>query len=714
MSSTTTSPSENADAGSPGAPTPTSPKADYNTRRCDLVMKGGISSGLVYPGAIANLSEKFDFEGIGGTSAGAIAAALVAAAEYGRWSKLKKSTTDAEMREAHSHVQRCMDEVDSYFRQKRKIFRQSSLRAMFQPIWYLRPIFSLTLWLLQRTWFELLLCGLTFAYFVGRLVEYALKSPSLANFRGFLLDCQVTSVVVACVLFLAACLLLLGLMLNRVAGANNFGFCLGHDPKFLRVPGRQETSIPGQFTDWLHYQIQTFAGKELDKPLTFSDLKKAGIDFKLFTTNLSQARPYVFPYAHNTLSFKKSEFLRYFPPPVVEVCVCCHCSGGNCGHDHQLDPWKSNGQSTDHVWLASGLNLPILVATRISSSFPVVFSAVPLYCHPFDLYHPDPNSPDYPKEIAPPGILKDLSKRKKTRASLPPEKCLFADGGICCNLPIHFFDDFLPSHPTFGINLGSFPPGYGPGQGWAEGKLGVEGSTRETNEEENEKSNVRIATHNNHFSNFEVWNRFSSVSGFLMSIVASAMDWRDNGLLRQPGYRDRVAHVALADNEGGLNLNMDVGTIRRLQARGRVAGKLLKERFAAAAGEAVAQSSMAAVKDGWKNHQYIRYLTVMNQLAKFLPFLGSRLQGTYAAVLANPEHYCSGIRDPNSGEIEVPKADLVAGRQIKTQDLVARISPQQGSSWNPEHYFDAREKVDSFPRPPARLMLNPEVNTGEC
>src|SRR5882724_7850968 len=53
-------------------------------RFCDLVMKGGITSGVVYPLAACKLSDFFRFKNIGGTSAGAIAAAATAAAELGR------------------------------------------------------------------------------------------------------------------------------------------------------------------------------------------------------------------------------------------------------------------------------------------------------------------------------------------------------------------------------------------------------------------------------------------------------------------------------------------------------------------------------------------------------------------------------------------------------------------------------------------------------
>jgi hypothetical protein len=61
-------------------------RADYSrpVKLCDLVMKGGITSGVVYPAAICRLAEKYNFKNIGGASAGAIAAAGAAAAEYAR------------------------------------------------------------------------------------------------------------------------------------------------------------------------------------------------------------------------------------------------------------------------------------------------------------------------------------------------------------------------------------------------------------------------------------------------------------------------------------------------------------------------------------------------------------------------------------------------------------------------------------------------------
>src|SRR5262245_52382917 len=53
-------------------------------RHCDVIMKGGITSGVVYPAAGVELAKRFTLKSIGGASAGAIAAALFAAAEYRR------------------------------------------------------------------------------------------------------------------------------------------------------------------------------------------------------------------------------------------------------------------------------------------------------------------------------------------------------------------------------------------------------------------------------------------------------------------------------------------------------------------------------------------------------------------------------------------------------------------------------------------------------
>src|SRR3954453_12291284 len=51
---------------------------------CNLILKGGITSGVVYPRAVSELAQHFRLKQLGGASAGAIAASLAAAAEYRR------------------------------------------------------------------------------------------------------------------------------------------------------------------------------------------------------------------------------------------------------------------------------------------------------------------------------------------------------------------------------------------------------------------------------------------------------------------------------------------------------------------------------------------------------------------------------------------------------------------------------------------------------
>src|SRR5882724_6534491 len=66
------------------APAYTQAQFDGEKRFCDVVMKGGITSGVVYPFAVTELATKYRLKNIGGASAGAIAAGLAAAAEHAR------------------------------------------------------------------------------------------------------------------------------------------------------------------------------------------------------------------------------------------------------------------------------------------------------------------------------------------------------------------------------------------------------------------------------------------------------------------------------------------------------------------------------------------------------------------------------------------------------------------------------------------------------
>ena len=62
----------------------TSEQEEYCRRSIDATMKGGTTSAVIYPLALAELARHFRFRNVGGASAGAIAASLAVAAEHGR------------------------------------------------------------------------------------------------------------------------------------------------------------------------------------------------------------------------------------------------------------------------------------------------------------------------------------------------------------------------------------------------------------------------------------------------------------------------------------------------------------------------------------------------------------------------------------------------------------------------------------------------------
>jgi hypothetical protein len=93
----------------------------------------------------------------------------------------------------------------------------------------------------------------------------------------------------------------------------------------------------------------------------------------------------------------------------------------------------------------------------MSLSFPILLSAVPLYTICASALGKDGELTS--------DASKKIEKERETWADIKdshevPEilqKNWFSDGGICSNFPIHFFDDWLPNRPTFGITLTTLP-----------------------------------------------------------------------------------------------------------------------------------------------------------------------------------------------------------------------------------------------------------------
>ncbi|HEX6037626.1 MAG TPA: hypothetical protein VFZ20_06295, partial [Longimicrobium sp.] len=106
--------------------------------------------------------------------------------------------------------------------------------------------------------------------------------------------------------------------------------------------------------------------------------------------------------------------------------------------------------------------------------------------------------------------------------------------------------------------------------------------------------------------------RWTSIAGFLGSIINAMQNWVDNTQLSVPGYRDRVAHVLLdEESEGGLNLNMPEGTIRNLGTRGQLAARELARRFDPV-------NVPADTPLTWDNHRWVRFRSSMQLLDELL------------------------------------------------------------------------------------------------
>jgi len=477
---------------------------------CDLVMKGGITSGVVYPGAIRKIAGRYRFRNLGGASAGAIAAVAAAACEYRR----NQGVDDA---------YDVLGEVSA------EISAPGFVLGLFQPRPKARPAFDVALGLVTSSGSlnrrlpaglvsilgarRRFLLGATVAVLlwaaVVALAIWALAGGGLGTLEA------VAVVLVALVTLPIAALLVAAISviaLTRFAGELDralketwFGMCSG------RTEGGHEQS---GLTDWLHSTIQKCAGLPEDRPLTFRDLRgddpnDPQVNLQLITTDLSASRPATLPLPEwaeeepTPYLFDPAEFGRLFPEAVVDHMVEASRAGARAAPDGRT------------LYPVPGFDLPIVVAARLSLSFPILLATVPFW-----------------RADGPDGAFAQHT---------------MSDGGISSNFPIHYFDSLFPGRPTFGLDL----------QPW-----------RVPTDKPVEMSN---APRRPGFS--EVRN----VGTFMTQILNAARNWRDNMQAELPGYRDRICQIRLSAKEGGLNLNMPADVVEALLQRGDEAGDLVTD-----------------------------------------------------------------------------------------------------------------------------------------
>jgi predicted acylesterase/phospholipase RssA len=741
------------------------PAEDFTKRpeeECDLVMEGGITSGVVYPPAILKLAQRYRFRAVGGASAGAIAAAATAAAEYGReqggfiaFKEMQQELAKAgffeqvfrpseETRplfEAARTVKGIIDRwnttepKESGFQLAASLIKAAEGKVHGLPLagpdrdGALGALQSLLRAVEQASkraerggeerdaeralWYVVALAVAVFLPFI----LIALWSGNSAAL-GFSLVVSAFWLIVIAVfggrafsLYQGALVLLreAGRIKRGIAAINSpegsFGFCAGHDP--------EKSGADGPLTDWMHAQFQKLAGRRTgDAPLTCQELADKQVTFQLVTTDLTKGQPMIMPWKDDSFFFKKVDFEKLFSDDVMAALLR-----------------YSDARAREHTaytlpagvhHFPAGKDLPIIVATRMSLSFPVLLCAVPLYA------------------LVESGREAQRQATAAEPVALAPEHFTvhwFSDGGIANNFPIHFFDSWIPSRPTFGITLADSPfegPSLKPTEPPAidASRTHVVHADTHEDDERIRKSVVMLrpkqgdtfaASPPSILPSYTI----KGLPSFVNALLATTRGYRDKLQASLPSYLERVVTVFLSPNEGGLNLDMSPEIVQGIFKKGERAGALIHE-------------------FNYDEHRWVRSLVLASRLEAELnrvrypaspgaPKDIATLRADYAEVLAA----MNGSLDPPAGAFyrAVDSSEDAAAKGAPEAEGVRRIPGWQTQAsarmaalfdlmdewdrlelaWRARHQ-PMRDEVDAYtffrankPIPEALLRVTPEL-----
>jgi predicted acylesterase/phospholipase RssA len=562
---------------------------------CDLVMKGGITSGVVYPSAIAQLASAYRLRSIGGASAGAIAAAGAAAAEY------RRQTDQANPLAGFDRLGQLADELGKPPSDGSPdgSTAHSRLFCLFAPTRLARPVFSVLVGMLNRHSVKarigfglfalvrafpgallvgIALWGLTLVPVLREVAALAASSGS--DLRLALGALASLVALVAVTAFAAAAVLAFALWRSlgrfaRIMAQQEFGLCTGMREK--------DAGGPSALTEWLYALFQETAGKKPEEPLTFGDLRRVrfaetpdldGIVLRTMTTCLTAGRPFTLPFSENRFYFDPAELRKYFPEDVVAWMETHPWSRGDdeeAKADDFARGFEKNGARRPLLPLPAPDDSPVIVGVRMSLSFPILLSAIPLYRYSI--------------------------RREASGWSPFMERLCFTDGGVCSNLPIHLFDSPLPAWPTFAINLREDLPAGSPDSDRVV-------PPRRGRSYQGERYDISSDP------------TLKATLSFLVAIVSTMQNWRDALQRSAPGFRERVFTVRHTAKEGGMNLDMPPKAIEAMARSGALAAREIVHAFQAPPGTAPAD-------DDWQHHRWVRIRLLLPVLQDFLTTLDS-------------------------------------------------------------------------------------------
>ncbi|PTV97523.1 patatin-like phospholipase [Rhodobacter aestuarii] len=567
--------------------TPTDPIAPPQTkplpsRECDLVMKGGITSGVVYPGALKRLSESYRFVNIGGTSAGAIAAAFAAAAEYGRESGGFEKIEEVGNELSNSVLEKFQPEpaMANLFRLLMSLQPKAPKDDTPQDsrkIDWKTPL--AVVWALLRGYPRDMAKGAI----PGAILLVLALFASSSVVWGWL----IVGLIVLVTGLIAGPALAIKQQLQDNLAKQDYGLCRG----------RTQAGYPENsgLTDWMTVKLDEIAGLApgqgpLSTGMLCAETRSHKITVQTMTTDITTRRPFILPMQSNLYAFDETEFRALFPDRVVDAMI----TRSNRVSEH----WHAGDKNLYYFQMD---DVPLVVLARMSLSFPGLISAVPLYCIDHTLTHAAP---------------KDRLRR-----------CVFSDGGLSSNFPVHFFDSLLPKRPTFGIALASFDPDRnGPEDAYA-GRIDLPVDVKEGR---------ALRTH-----------PVTGLGGFVGALFDSAKDWQDSLQAVLTGFRERIVTINLTETEGGMNLQMPEKTIKLLNSFGAQAGDALVRDF------------------DFEAHRRRRFLTEIRALDDLL----AQFAANWAHEFGDAPNYPALALEDGTTEYRLP-----AGLRQKLHDRAAQIA----------------------------------------